>query len=306
MKFYSYACDPTLKDNNGGSLVLKHHLCALTQLGHESGGFLGLGQPVPEDADFIMFQSEWYGIIDPLLQRTNAKKICWLGHYFPHKKYSMPDITTIRADFFHTQYKGEVVEKAKALLNRDIYYLPHAGCNLCNREGQKVPTAMFNTGVNHTELQSFPDALIIRNKFNERDEEWLDYAAVEKRNAQFELLNNIYRSTPVIANLHGDFQKNIPCDFFPIPGMMMNERIFQVILAGGFCVTDNNPLTREFFSEDEVPMAMTKEEYREKIMYFVNHQEERLPYMQKAKQRILDEHLYIHRIIKWTRSTLKI
>jgi len=67
-------------------------------------------------------------------------------------------------------------------------------------------------------------------------------------------------------------------------------------MSGGFVVNDNNPILRDFFSKEEVPMASTKEEFSNLVNYFNNNPNERLPYMQRAKERIANEHLYVHRI----------
>jgi len=303
MKFYAYCCDRTLADNNGGSLALFHHLCALKQLGHQSGGMLNLTDEIPLDADYIMFQSEWWGHLQNPLSRSRAKRICWLGHYNTGKKYSMPKIEEIKADFFHTQYEGEAVKWGKDRIGKDIYYLPHAGCNICNIEGKKM--SYYRPYIDGTnvldEKLPVPNSIIIRNKFPERNEEWLDYAGVAKKKMPFnteipfEDIRNLYKSALVCPNLHGDFQKGIACDFFQTPAYMINDRIFQVILSGGFCISDNNPIVHKFFAQDEVPIANTKEEYKELIDFFIKNPKERIPFMQRAKARILREHLYIHR-----------
>lgn len=281
MKFYAYCCQKDLSDNNGGSLVLAHHLHALEELGHESGGLLNLTEPVPKDADFIMHQSEWWNVIKPHLNNSKAKRICWLGHFYPSLVYGYPPIKEIKAAYYHTQWKGEAVEKAKKELGIGIYYLPHAGCSKCNTEGIQTDA---------------PKVVIIRNKFKERAEDWIDYAQVTAINAPFAKVKDIYKSATVCPNLHGDFQKNIRCDFFTVPAFMINERLFQVILSGGFAISDNNPIVKEFFSEDEIPYCETKEIYKEKIKYFRDNPEARIPYMERAKARILKEHLYTIRL----------
>jgi hypothetical protein len=296
VKFYAYAHDPTLADNNGGSLVLWHHLHAIEELGFISGGMIGLGEEVPSDADFVMFQGEWYDMIEKKLNKSKVKRICWIGHYDTSPKYSMPKLSNIKADFYHTQYKGEAVEWGKKQIGRDIYYLPHAGCKKCNTHGKIITEHTTFDGLGNKIKIPVSKKIIIRNRFNERKEDWLDYAGVEKRNAPFDEIKDIYKSSRVVANIHGDFQKGRIDDFFRIPAHMINERIFQVILSGGFAISDDTPIVREFFNEDEVPQCKTKQEFKEKIDYFVSNPEERISYMKKAKKRILDEHLYTHRI----------
>lgn len=294
-KFYAYCVDSSLRDCNGGSLVLYHHLCALKQLGHQSGGMLNLTDEVPEDADYIMFQSEWWGHLQNPLARSKAKRICWVGHYNTHKRYAMPKLAEIEADFYHTQYIGEAVAWGEKQLKSKIYYLPHAGCNLCNVKGKQITEFTSRDHDGKMIQQPVPKKVIIRNQFKERTEDWLDYAGVEKRNAPFDQIKDIYRSANVCPNLQADFQKNIICEFFQTPAEMINERIFQVTLSGGFCISDNSPIVKKFFTQDEVPYCQTKEEYREVIEFFAEHPDERLPYMEKALNKINKHHTYVNR-----------
>jgi len=283
MKFYAYCCRKDLADRNGGSLVLWHHLHALEELGHENGGMLNLEDSPPDDADFLMFQSEWWYALRPHKRHTNAKWICWLGHFLPHRKYGMPKIAEIEADYFHTQWQGKMFDYGQEMLekkNKKLYYLPHAGCHKCNVEGVKIDC---------------PETIFIGNTFPERAEEWLDYAKVSKIRSPFEDCKNYYKSAIVSPNLHGDFQKNLVCDFTQIPGYMINERIFQVILSGGFSISDDNPIVRDFFTEEEIPYAKDRATFRSMVKNFTERPEKREPFMLKAKERILKDHLYIHR-----------
>ena len=282
-KFYAYCIDKSLADRNGGSLVLFHHGHAIEELGHEFGGMLNLTDEPPKDADFLMFQSEWYAALKLHRRHTQAKWICWLGHFQPHLKYNMPKLEEMEADYYHTQWKGKMFDWAREILERrhkDLYYLPHAGCHKCNVEGEKIEC---------------PEVVFIGNTFPERTEDWLDYAGVSKIRVPFEDCKNYYKSAIISPNIHGDFQKNVVCDFTQIPGYMINERIFQVILSGGFSISDNNPIVKEFFAEDEVPYAETKAGYKSLIKHYTMYPEQRESFMKKAKERVLKEHLYIHR-----------
>jgi len=278
MKFYAYCQDKTLEDCNGGSLVLWHHLHALEELGHISGGMLNLGEEVPQDADYIMFQSEWWNILKSCLERSQAKRICWLGHYDTGAKYGMPRISTIQADYFHTQYKGECVKWGEDQIGKKIYYLPHAGCSKCNTEGNIIEA---------------PKALFIGNHFPERSEDWLE--GVTLIQSPFPKVKDYYKSALVCPNIHGGWQKGEKTEFFQIPGEMINERLFQVILSGGFAISDNTPIVKDFFNEDEISWAKDKEQFKWMIDYFIHNPQERESYMIGAKKHILNNHLYTHR-----------
>lgn len=284
MKFYAYCCNKSLEDNNGGSLVLWHHLHALEELGHESGGMINLNEAVPKDADYIMFQSEWWASIRLALEMSNAKRICWLGTYDTGGRYAMPRPKDIKADYYHTQYKGACVKWGEEQIGQKIYYLPHAGCHKCNTQGRKIES---------------PKVIFICNHFPERSEEWLDKAQVTKMQVPFNKVKDYYASAIVCPNIHGGWQKGETTEFFQIPGEMINERIFQIILSGGFAISDNTPIVKDFFTEEEVPQAKTPEEFKSMIEHFKNNPQERLAYMERAKKNILNNHLYIHRWRNW-------
>ena len=276
--YYAYCTDKDLKEMNGATIVLLHHLHALEQVGHQSGGLLTAGvDEIPPEAEYILFQSEWWNVIKPHLETSRAKRVCWLGHFSPSvSKYGMPKIEDIKAHFFYTQWKGECVEWAKEKIGKDIFYMPHGACELCNTEGKIIP--------------DYYKAIFIGNNYPERNQDWLENITMVQ--TPFIKAKDSYKSALVSPNLHGDFQKGIPTDFFQVPGHMINDRIFNVIMSGGFTISDNNPIVKDFFTEDEVPYAETKEQYQEMIRYFIAHPEERLPYMKKAKKKIMENYTY--------------
>lgn len=278
-KFYAYVIRKDMSDRNGGSIVLMHHGHALEDLGHEFGGMLDLGERPPKDADFIMFQSEWWRAVKGHKNHSNAKWICWLGHVFPHRKYDMPKISEIEADYFHTQWQGKLFDYANEMLERrghKLHYLPHGGCS-CNTEGIKIDC---------------PKTVFIGTDYPERAQDWLDYAKVNKITCPIEDAKNYYKSAIVSPNLHGDFQKDMKTDFTQLEGRMINDRIFNVILSGGFTISDNAEIVKEFFNEDEIPYAKSRAAYRSMVQHYTAYTEQREPFMKKAKKKILENYMY--------------
>lgn len=264
---------------NGASILMQHHLHALKELGFEVE-CRHFREGLPADVDWVMFQSEWYDKIKKVLDSSPAKRICWVGHFKPADRFRMPLLEHIKADIYHTQWKGDCVSYAQDKLKQVIHYLPHAGCS-CMKHGNKIVMT---------------DTIFIGSKYSERDTDWLDYCNIPVTKSKLVSVADKYYSAKVCPNLHGDFQKNVVNkETMTIPGRMINDRIFQVILSGGFAISDNNPLVKEFFTEDEVPYADTKEQYKSLIDYFISHPEERIPYMEKAKEKILNQHLYTNR-----------
>jgi len=277
MKFVILVQDKTLVDCNGGSLVLNHHKHALEELGHEAQLYNLNDTWI--DCDYIIYQSEWHKHLEDKLRVNLAKKICWVGHFFPDSRYVMPEIGQIRADHYFTQWKGRCVEEAEKQLGKPIFYLPHGYCPKCNHEGNLD--------------RSYPKAVFVGAGYKERSQDWLDYAEVTKVTCPHEKAKDYYKSAIVCPNIHGEFQKNQVTEFTKIPGEMINDRIFNIIMSGGFAVSDNTEIVGEFFNQNEVPRCTIKEEFKWTIDYFIKHPEERLPYMEKARKRIVENYSYV-------------
>ena len=69
-------------------------------------------------------------------------------------------------------------------------------------------------------------------------------------------------------------------------------------------ISDNAPRIRDFFPDDEAVLADSPEDYRDKVDYFVRHPDERLPYIEKARKRVVAEHTYHHRLCDLLRFVL--
>jgi hypothetical protein len=97
----------------------------------------------------------------------------------------------------------------------------------------------------------------------------------------------LYSGHTVSLNIHHAYEE---------AGHTCNERSFNVPACGGFMISDNARRIRDFFPEDEAVLADGPADYHEKIDYFVRHPDERLPYMEKARKRVVAEHTYHHRL----------
>lgn len=278
MKFSIYCHNKSLSDNNGGTIVLLHHKHALEALGHEAELY-NLDEKVPEDTDYIIIQSEWWGHNQCAVEKHPAKKICWLGHFKPSSRYAMLPIKEIKADYFFTQWKGQCVEWAEKEVGKPIYYLPHGYCPRCNTEGKKIANA--------------PKAVFIGANYPERTQDWLDYANVSRVQCPWEEAKDYYRSAIVCPNIHGDFQKNQVTEFTGMPGEMMNDRIFNIIMSGGFAISDDTEIVGEFFNQGEVLRASNKEEFKYMIDYYLANSVERGAYVARARRKIINNYSYV-------------
>ena len=76
------------------------------------------------------------------------------------------------------------------------------------------------------------------------------------------------------------------------------ERPFKVLASGGFCISDQVAEAREIFTEDELIMAPSPREFKNSINGFLAHPEERKPFMEAGRKKVLASHTYFDRVFK--------
>lgn len=266
---------PIAEDNLGGSIWIRHIGETLKRLGHdvrychyESDTTAG---------DYTIIQSEW---IEKEAYRTSRRAIILLGH-FTNVVY--PDSTKLRVqDVVVTQWTGEIVEDWEKRSGKKAVYFPHG--------------YFGDGGVMERPAR---DAVWIGTDSPFRDLSRFGDLPIEKMQCRSGAVDWLYQTSAICPNVHLDIQKgkctNVPESILDKPGYAVNERLFWIPGAGGFQIADENPLVREFYDEDEVPMA-TAEDFKEVFEYYLNHPEERERMAEKAHVRTLKEHTYERRI----------
>lgn len=278
MRFALYTVND---DQNGGTVVLRHIKCALETLGH-TVIMLHYGEDLVDQVDYIWFQSQFYGAVKDVLRNSSAKKICWLEHFDPPAEFAYEPIERIEADYFNTQYKGPVVEWAKERIGKDIAYFPLAACEKCMHPEPNI--------------SNVPPVVCITRLSPYKNGNTLAAIAATHITCSYDALNGVYGSAVVVANVHAEFQKGITKDYLGHYGDSVNDRIFHVPMAGGLVVNDNNPMIREFFNENEMVVCNDEPDMTKRIAWLIAHPVERMSYIALAWERIMKEHLYIHRL----------
>ncbi len=98
---------------------------------------------------------------------------------------------------------------------------------------------------------------------------------------------NPYVHSKVCPNVHTEAQRE--------NRILLNERTFVIPVMGGFEITDNS-LARKYFSENEMIVAQSPKDFIEMAGYFMEHPEDRLPFIERCLKRVLSEHTYKKRI----------
>jgi len=102
----------------------------------------------------------------------------------------------------------------------------------------------------------------------------------------------IYLKSLININLHSSVNK---CDFGC--GDFVNDRTFALAGLGAFQLTDMRRLLPLHFDlRDEIIAFADFADLQEAVKYFLKRKNERLPFIRKAKERVLKEHTYRYRI----------
>ena len=119
--------------------------------------------------------------------------------------------------------------------------------------------------------------------------------SIRKPKLKLEDEATIYKSSKVCVNLHEDYQKESGGD--------CNERAFKIPAYGGFQISDDVACLRKYFKDgEEIIIAKDKNDWYEKVEYYINNPEERAKIARAGYDRVLRDHTYHNRvseIIKW-------
>ena len=102
----------------------------------------------------------------------------------------------------------------------------------------------------------------------------------------------IFNATKINLNLHSSVQVEelVTC------GDFVNPRTFELAACGAFQLVDERSLMAESFAKDELATFTSITELLEKIDYYSANPAERDQYSSKARERVLRDHTYAHRM----------
>ncbi|MFP4084096.1 MAG: CgeB family protein [Desulfonatronovibrio sp.] len=102
----------------------------------------------------------------------------------------------------------------------------------------------------------------------------------------------IFNASRINLNLHSTLDKNQLVK----AGDFVNPRTFELASCAAFQLVDHRELMSELFAPDELATFSDMQDLREKIDYFLAHPQERRVFSLKARERVLREHTYEHRM----------
>ncbi len=76
----------------------------------------------------------------------------------------------------------------------------------------------------------------------------------------------------------------------------LNQRIFDVPASGAFLLTDHKEALWDLFAPEEVVTFRSVEDAQEKLAYYLKYPETRRRVATRARERVLSQHTYGHRV----------
>lgn len=118
------------------------------------------------------------------------------------------------------------------------------------------------------------------------------YNQLEGRRVTSEECIKIFNAAHVNINLHSSVQAKELVTY----GDFVNPRTFELAACGAFQLVDRRQLMQDCFAENEMACFSSMAELKECISYFLEHDEERQAFAERARARILKEHTYEQRM----------
>lgn len=114
-------------------------------------------------------------------------------------------------------------------------------------------------------------------------------SSVQKPKLQLEDEAKIYSSSKICINVHEEYQRKFGGD--------CNERTFKIPLCSGFEITDNVACIQKYFKVGkEIIIVKNRDEWFEKIEYYLKNPDKKLPIIEAGKKKVLAEHTYHNRV----------
>jgi len=257
------------------------------------------------DPDLVLVMAQ--APVNPDTIRSLKKLNIPLAFWFVEDFRTLPywkEVAPLYDHFFSIQ-RGEFFEELEKAGAQDYYYLPQAchpnvhkplsetdsDCSQYKADLSFMGAAYFNR------RQSFPQ--LMDYDFKIWGTEWNLNSDIgkcvqnENRRLNSEEIVKIYNSGKINLNLHSS-----TCHSELNPeGDFVNPRTFEIAACGGFQLVDHRSELAEMFNTgEEIETFHSISELREKIDYYLEHDEERNAMIERARRRVLSEHTIEHRM----------
>lgn len=207
-------------------------------------------------------------------------------------------------DIFAVIQKGPFFDKLQSIGQDNVLYLPLAAqpdfhrplkLNAIDRRKWGAELSFMGAGYPNRRL-AFRE--LIQHDFKIWGTEWdgdhvlEPMLQMEGRRVTSEECVQIFNAASINLNLHS----SVGTETLVTGGDFVNPRTYEVAACGAFQLVDKRTLLGESFAKDELATFTSLSDLKEKIAYYIKHDEERNEIAAKGRARVLAEHTYEHRM----------
>jgi len=236
-----------------------------------------------EHPKYVVWFFAHYEFQESTFERMRREGSIVIGIFFDDE-HRFDEQTKWRIPFFDYCLTNDIeaIPKYKELGAKVIHFMPSTGIPL-DRDWSKIEEKYEVSFVGGRTKTGREDYI---NEIYNRKIPFLGAGPGWERFVTFEEMLDIFKTSKINLNFSGAYRGN---------RMQMKGRIFQVCQRGGFMLTEYVPHIEDYFEIDkEIVCFSNKEEMVDKIIYYLNHDEERRAVAQAGWKRATSEHTPFH------------
>ena len=259
-----------------------------------------------EDPPDLVLSLAQAPLILPVLEHLKRKRFLtamWFVENYRHLTYWQQ--LAAGYDFWFVIQQAPCIAALKQAGAKNVHYLPmaadpsvHRPLELTQAEREEYGSEVSFVGAGYANRRAiFPTLLRREWSFKLWGNEWdgaTDLTSVLQRNGariDTDTCQKVFNASVVNLNLHSWAGTG-----FDPEGDFVNPRTFELAACGAFQLTDRRSLMPDLFAPNEVATVSASEELSHEIARWLRDPEQRLVMAGKARQRMLAEHTYAHRM----------
>jgi len=259
-----------------------------------------------EDPPDLVLSLAQAPLILPMLEHLRRKRFLtamWFVENYRHLTYWQQ--LAAGYDFWFVIQQAPCIAALKQAGAKDVRYLPmaadpsvHRPLELTQAEREEYGSDVSFVGAGYANRRAiFPGLLRREWSFKLWGNEWdgaADLTSVLQRKGSridTESCQKVFNASAVNLNLHSWAGTGFDPD-----GDFVNPRTFELAACGAFQLADHRSLMPELFTASEVATVSSPDELPGEISRWLLDPKQRLAMAERARQRVLAEHTYAHRM----------
>ncbi|RPH78841.1 MAG: hypothetical protein EHM80_09290 [Nitrospiraceae bacterium] len=259
-----------------------------------------------EDPPDLVLSLAQAPLILPALEHLRRKKFLtamWFVENYRHLTYWQQ--LAAGYDFWFVIQQEPCIAALKQAGAKDVRYLPmaadpsvHRPVELTQAEREEYGSEVSFVGAGYANRREiFPRLLGQEWTFKLWGNEWdgaTDLISVLQRHGariDTDTCQKVFNASAVNLNLHSWAGTGFDPD-----GDFVNPRAFELAACGAFQLTDHRSLMPDLFTESEVAAVSSPDRLPGEISRWLREPEQRVAMAAQARQRVLAEHTYAHRM----------